>query len=312
MDFRDRRPVLMVMGIFLLAAGGGAALLAPLEMYCFYLFSEGGRFHYQGFGFGSFMFGNIASQIIGYYAIAGVLIPLGYGHLRVRRWARALSLALLRVWLVVGMPVIVVIFLVLVGSKDLSLPAVLVATVSLALSYVVLPALLSRFYNSRSVRETFETQDPRSDGIAGLPIPLLALCCLYLFYAVTLHIPIFFRGLFPFFGTFVSDLQGFLLLDASILLLGCLAWGTLRQRAWAWWGGLIYFGLLTFSSILTPLRFSYADLLSLLEFPATEVALLDGVPLQGFHLATFFGVPLLATLAAIILSRRHFRPWSPT
>ena len=39
-------------------------------MYCFYLFSEGGRFHYEGFGFGSFMFGNIASQIVGYYLIA--------------------------------------------------------------------------------------------------------------------------------------------------------------------------------------------------------------------------------------------------
>jgi hypothetical protein len=42
------------------------------------LFSEGGSFSYEGFGFGSFMFGNIASQVIGYYLIAAVLIVVGY------------------------------------------------------------------------------------------------------------------------------------------------------------------------------------------------------------------------------------------
>ena len=68
------------------------AFIGPLEMYCFYLFSEGGRFHYEGFGFGSFMFANIAAQIVGYYLIALVAIPLGYGHVKRLRWARTLSL----------------------------------------------------------------------------------------------------------------------------------------------------------------------------------------------------------------------------
>jgi hypothetical protein len=63
----------------------------PLEMYCFYLFSEGGHFYYEGFGFGSFMFGNIASQIIGYCLIAAVCVPLGYGHLATRRCSTSSS-----------------------------------------------------------------------------------------------------------------------------------------------------------------------------------------------------------------------------
>ena len=85
-DHRDRSPILVAIGALLLLIGIAAALLGPAEMYCFYLFSEGGRFHYEGFGFGSFMFGNIACQIIGYYVIAAVFIPLGYGHVRMRRW----------------------------------------------------------------------------------------------------------------------------------------------------------------------------------------------------------------------------------
>ena len=70
LSFRDRRLILGAIGALLLVVGAIAAFYGPIEMYCFYMFSEGGRFHYQGFGFGSFMFGNIATQIIGYYLIA--------------------------------------------------------------------------------------------------------------------------------------------------------------------------------------------------------------------------------------------------
>jgi len=108
--YKDRSLVLALIGGFLLLVGLVAAFFGPIEMYCFYLFSEGGRFHYEGFGFGSFMFGNIACQIIGYYFIAALCIPLGYGHLKARRWARTLSLTLLECWLVVGAPLTVVFF----------------------------------------------------------------------------------------------------------------------------------------------------------------------------------------------------------
>jgi hypothetical protein len=306
MDYRDRRLILTIIGIFLLLVGVAAALLGPAEMYCFYLFSEGGRFHYEGFGFGSFMFGNIACQIIGYYVIAAVLIPLGYGHLRGRGWARTLSLALLWSWLVVGLPLTIVFFLILVASKELSLTAVIIAVVVCGLSYFVAPGLLIRFYRSRNVRLTFEARDPRSYGIERLPIPILVLCALYLLYAVVLHIPIFFNGIFPFFGTFMVETQGILVLDALIALLLCLTWGTLESRLWAWWGSLISFSLMTLSTILTFLQSSYLEILEIADFPPTEMAFLDGVPLQGYHLAVFFGVPLLATLGIIIASRQHF------
>ena len=160
-DYKDRTRVMAVIGVFLLLVGIAVGFLGPIEMYCFYLFSEGGRFHYEGFGFGSFMFGNIAGQIVGYYLIAALFIPLGYGHLKMRRWARTLSLTLLWSWLVVGAPLIVVVFFILAASKDLSLPAALMALVFLGLSYLVFPGLLIRFYQGRNVRRTFETKDTK-------------------------------------------------------------------------------------------------------------------------------------------------------
>ena len=311
MDHRDRSLILAVIGVVLLLVGLAAAFLGPVEMYCFYLFSENGRLHYDGFGFGSFMFGNIACQIVGYYVIAILCIPLGYGHLRVRRWTRTVSLTLLWFWRVVGLPLVILFFLVLVTAKDLSLAAVLMVVVALALSYLAMPGLLIRFYQSRDTRLTFETKDPEFHWMERLPRPILVLCSLYLFYAVVLHVPILFNGIFPLFGGFLFGLQGIVLLDVSIAFLVYLTWGTFKSRPWAWWGALIFFGLMTFSSILTFLKSSYADILSGMKFPPTEMRFLEGVPLQGFHLAAFFGVPLLATLGAIIVSKRHFKTGNP-
>jgi hypothetical protein len=304
--YRDRTPFLVAIGALLLLVGLGAAFLGPLEMVCFYFFSEGGRFHYEGFGFGSFMFGNIACQIIGYYVAAMLLIPLGYGHLKIRRWARPFSLALLWSWLIVGLPLVIVFFLILVTAKELSLVTVLIAIGLLGLSYMLFPWLLIRFYRSRDVRMTFETRDPKPLGIERLPIPVLALGFLCLFYAIVLHVPIFFSGIFPFFGTFLHGLGGIVALDVAIMCLLCLAWGVLGLRRWAWWGSVACFGLLASSSMVTFATSGLADILAVMVFAPTEMEALQGVPIQGFHLAVFFGLPLLATLGLVVFSRRYF------
>jgi hypothetical protein len=307
MDYKDRRSILALIGVLFLLVGIGAAFLGPLEMYCFYLFSEGGRFHYEGFGFGSFMFGNIASQIMGYYLIGVLSISLGYGHLRVRRWARTLSLTLLWFWLVVGVPLTIVFFLVLITAKDLSPVAALAVALVLGLSYPIVPGLLIRFYRSQDVRLTFETRDLKSYGIEKLPMRTLVLCSLYLFYVVSLHIPIFFNGIFPFFGVLLSGLQGILALDISIACLVCLVWGTLRLRRWAWWGSIVYLSQMILSLVLTFSRASYADILAKMRFPPTEIEALRGLPLQGWHFAVFVGTPLLITLGLAIFSKQCFR-----
>lgn len=307
LDYKDRTLVISVIGVLLLLVGIAVGFLGPLEMYCFYLFSEGGRFHYEGFGFGSFMFGNIACQIVGYYLIAALFIPLGYGHLKVRRWARSLSLTVLWFWLVVGVPLIVVFLFILAGTKELSLTAALIVVVFLGLSYLVFPGLLIRFYRSRNVRLTFETKDAKSYRIENLPIPILVLCSLYLFFIVVLHMLILFNGIFPVFGIFLFGFQGILLIDMSIVCLVGLIWGTLRLRMWAWWGSVVYLSSITFSTILTLIKASYPTVLSGLEFPPGEMDFLRGLPVQGYHFAVLVGIPLLIICVVAILSKRHFR-----
>jgi hypothetical protein len=195
---------------------------------------------------------------------------------------------------------------VLFSAKDLSPTGALVSVIFAGLSYLVIPGLLIRFYQSKDARLTFETRDPRSYWTERRPLPILVLCSLFLFYAVALHIPIFFHGIFPLFGVLLFGSGGILLIDVSILCLVLLTWGTLRLRAWAWWGSLAYFGLMAFSSILTLARSSLSDILAGMNFPPTEMEALQGLPFQGVHFAAFIGVPLLVTLGVIVVSKRHF------
>jgi hypothetical protein len=308
----DRSRILTVIGVLLLLVGLGCAALGPAELYCFYFFVEGGRFHYPGFGFGSFMFAFLAIQIIGYYVIAAVCIPLGCGHLRLRRWARTISLAGIGFWFIVGIPLVIVFMAVLVTSKEPSPTTVLAMLPVLALLYPVLPAALTRFYRSKDVWLTFEDRDPKSYWTEQLPLPLLVLCMLYVFFILVLHTAILLRGAFPLFGVLLTDLTGILFIDAAVLLLALLTWGTFKCHMWAWWGALLGFGLMTLSTIWTFARLGWAEILGVMQFAPTEVEALDGIPISGVHIAAFVGLPLAATLALIIYSRRFFGAGRPT
>lgn len=297
--------LLPVGGILMLLAGLVAALYGPAEAYCFYLFSEGGRFHFEGFGFGSLVFASIAWQVIAYELIAVLLIPLGFGHLRRRRWARVGMIALLWCAWIAGAPLVVV-FMFLLSFKDPAPAAALLAVLAAVLAYLALPGLLMRFYHSPAVRQVFESIEPEPSWVERLPMPVLVLALLFSGYVIALHFPLFFNGIFPLFGAWLSGLQGILALDLAILSLAGLTWGVSQRKPWAWWGSLAYFSLLTVSTLLTLLQSSFVEILAVMRLPPAEMEILKNVPLQGLHLAPFVGLPLTLTLLAILRARRCF------
>ena len=311
-EYRDRSRILFLIGAGLLAVGLVSVLLGPIEMYCFYLFSEGGRFHYPGFGFGSFMFANLACQIAGYYLIALLCIPLGYAHLRLRRWARVVSLALIWCWLILGIPLSVVFLFMLFGSKELSLTIAITVMIALGGAYLAAPWVMLQFYRSRDVQRTFESRDPHPHWTEDLPTPILTLEILLIFFAIALHALILFNGIFPLFGFWLTGLDGILFIALAILFLALLAWGCSQLKKWAWWGTLIFLSLLTGSAMLTLSKTSYPELLSLMNFPPTEMEILDGLPLQGYHFAIFCGLPLILTLVLLLISKGSFQAYDRT
>ncbi|MBN1120746.1 MAG: hypothetical protein JXJ17_06680 [Anaerolineae bacterium] len=302
----DRRLQLRTLGALMLIVGLAFTVIGPVEVYCFTLFAEGGRFHYPGYGFGSVMFANIAIQIAGYYTIAALGLILGMGHLRLRRWIRPVMITFLWAWLIVGLPLVLIALLIFIQSKDPTLLRFLILLPFAALIYPVLPILLIRFYNRGDVVEALGEGGPFADRLESTPLTVRILVVTLAFSILALHGRLLFRGIFPAFGVILVDLPGYTATAAAILVLLILTWGVSNRYRWAWWGSLTAFLALTLSSAITLPRYTYPRLLDLIALPPLEAEALAHVPLQNPLMTLITMIPLLAVIAVILAARRFF------
>jgi hypothetical protein len=298
--------LIRLIGALLLLAGLAAAYIAPIEIYTYYAFAPGGRFSYEGFNFGSFMFAYITIQVAGYYLIAALGITLGYGHLARTRWARPLTVTGLWFWLVCGLPLMVIALLMLVTSKGVTVTGLLIGLPFMALAYPVGPILLLRFYQSEPVREVFEQHQPTALQLDTIPLSVRGVCALLCFIILALHLPMLVNGIFPLFGRLLTGRQGFVALDILILTLAGLTWGFAQQKRWAWIGVLLIFGLLAASNAATFARHSLLDVLLVMRLPPTEMAFFQGIPFLEQPLALPTALPSAGIVILTLASGRHF------
>jgi len=298
--------VIRVIGVLLLTLGIGGILIGPAEMHAFTFFQPGGRFHFEGFGLGSLMFANIAIQIAGYYAIAAICIPLGYGHLKLKWWTRPVMITLMTDWLLVGLPFAAMALMILVQSKGVTpfgLPFVVLAFL---LAYPIIPILLLRLYRSFPVQRILTAPASNSHWLQRTSLPLRVAGSLLILMVVILHFPLLFDGFFPLFGKILQGLPGVLFVDLAIFLTGVLTWGVLTRRSWSWWGTTVFLLVLLSASTSTFLSVSPQQIISTMSFAPREVEALSGLPVRGYHFALFFGLLPAVTLAALFLARGEF------
>jgi MFS family permease len=304
---------LRTVGVALILVGIVAAYYGPLEIFVFYLFSEGGRFYYDGFGMGSFWFAALVVQNIGYYVIAALFIPVGIGHVKLRRWA--LSLTQLYIWFWLGAGILLFgDFILLIPSVlrlDLNQDVLLFQLVTVGVSslffLVLLPILALWLYKRETVKSAFEEHDSNKYWTERYPFPLLALLLLYVIMIVAMHTAIFFQGLFPMFGQILLGRPAAYIIALCILILGILIYGTVQLKKWAWWSSLVYVSLLTVSSVMSFSGHRFYDIIVMMNLPAYEMELIDKmVVLHDYPLVGLFAAPLLITLGLVIYSRRYF------
>lgn len=300
------RKIIQFIGAGFLLLGIFALIVAPIEIFTYYSFTSGGKFHYEGFEFGSLMFAIITIQVIGYYAISLICIPLGYAHLRLHPWARKFSLTLLWDWLVLGGPLSIIAFLMLVTSKDLppdSLPFLGLIFVGI---YPIMPFLFIKLYNSQGIKKEFQQPSDSGGWFELTPQIILVSGSLMIFFILAINMPLLFNGIFPFFGKFTSGSQGVQLIDLSVIILVLLTWGVLTKKIWAWGGSVLYFLIMILTSTITFLRNPLKDLFTSTKFAPLEQEILLKMPFQGYHFLIFFSIPLIITLIILIKSKPHF------
>jgi hypothetical protein len=306
--------LLRTIGAVLLLVGLVGAYYGPLEIFVFYLFSRGGQFYYDGFGMGAFWFGALVVQNLGYYVIAVICLPLGIGHLGLRRWTPTLARLVLTFWLGAG--------LLLLGNGLLLIPAffkldlernvllfrLIAGGTALLCALVLLPVLGLWFYKRETVQAAFKANEEQGTWIERFPFPVLALLLSYVIMIAGLHVTIFFQGIFPMFGQIWLGRPAAYVISLCFVILCILIYGTVQLKKWAWWGGWIFISLLSVSTLLSFAGRSIYDLLLMMNLPAYEMEFLDRMVLyQDVPMAGYLVPPLLLTLGLILYSGKYFR-----
>ena len=187
-----------------------------------------------------------------YVGISACLLILGAGSMQCRRWARALTLVINWIVLIVGVALTLILAKFLPrlllaasasGRRPLPPGAVLFVSVFAvgftALFAVLLPLIFVLFYSRASVRSTCERCDPVTRWTDKVPLTVLAMVVLCIWGAYKSLAQAVFLHTVPVFGTYVSGLAGAAVCLGFTLVLALLAFGFYRRALLAWWTVLI-------------------------------------------------------------------------
>lgn len=307
----ERAQTLTMRGIGLLGLliGVIAAFIAPIELHAYYLFSEGGKFAYEGFRFGSFMFAYITVQVVGYYAIAALGIVLGYGHLTLKSWVRPAMQTLIAAWLVIGLPLALAALLMLFLSKEPSPTLQIISAVLLPILYPILPLVVRRLYHSDWFAALLN-QDDDAHWLERIPARTRLLATLLIGAIIALHFLLLLNGVFPWFGRVLNGSDGIMTVDVSILMLAALTWGLAKHIRIAWWGTLITLLVQGVSVSFTFAALTYRDLLLTMAFHESEMAWFVNMPFLDSHPIVVGLLPIAILLVVLLAAYRDFFPVS--
>jgi len=169
--------------------------------------------------------------------------------------------------------------------------------------------MLYRWYDSDAVRRAFSQRGSAAAPLASLPPCVGGTIGLLLLYGLALHLPMMLNGLFPWFGTLLTDRSGLYAYGPlTLALIGVLS-ALCARRRWGWWlamGGLTFW---TASSGLTFLRYSLAEMLDLMALPATELGWFQAMPFLQQPVGLLACLPPVALMLILLLVRKRYVGW---
>ncbi len=248
--------------------------------------------------------------------LGGVLIGVGIGSMRRRRWVQPMMLIIAWTWLIGGVlstalvvPLLDNVLALASGSGASPEPREVLVFKSLFTGVVVtlgilLPALYIWAYRERDVLRTCEIANPAPAWTERCPSTVLGLSVM-LGAAAVLCLPLAFKPVVPWFGRLLTGWTG-----ALFLLLGAvgalwLARSTFRLSMAGWWSTTLLMTVLGFSVTVTFLWIEPAAYYRELGFPEEQVELLDHPSIRRV-LVGGTAVLTLVSLGYMAAIRKHF------
>lgn len=311
--FKDRRTGLIGFGILEIVLGVLAALMIPLMLL--------GQAMAAQTNPEPMPLRQLIPAVVSYVLISAMLVSVGIGSCKTRRWARALSLVIAWSWLGLGVITMVM--------SAFSLPSMLKATQSQAqqvpeaalligmivgmvftsVLFIAVPAVLVVFYRSPHVKATCEARDPSQSWTDACPLPVLGLSLWLGLAAVgSLAMPLSTHGVLPVFGKVLSGPGGSLCCVILALLWGYCAWAVYRLRPAGWWIVLISLCLLSVSAWITFTRVELAELYRVMGYSERQIDSIKRFSfLQGHRLAYWSTAGVVPMIAFLLFVKRYFR-----
>jgi len=315
LDFKDRRTGLIVFGILEILLGGLVALMIPLMTF--------GRIMAAQVSHEPSPLRQIMPGVVVYGIFAAVLIGLGLGSCKARRWARALSLIVAWSWLATGVIAMGVIafFLpsILKGvtqpqgqalPQSTMLVVMLVSMLFMGILFVVVPGILVFFYQSRNVRATCEAHDRLPCWTDTCPLPILALSLWLGFGALTmLTLPLYTNVILPLFGRLLSGIVGSLCCMGLAALWAYSAWAIFRLRVVGWWLVLTSLAVMVASAWLTYTQIDPLEIYRVMGYPEKQIEMMKQSSFIQVHSQAYFSAAAAIPMFGFLLFvKRYFRP----
>jgi hypothetical protein len=251
-----------------------------------------------------------------YVLIAATFVVLGLGSIRARRWARALIVVVLWLWILTGVGGFLMMAFLLPrafpgsvgGSAAGALGCVMLFVLSFfALFSIVLPVVLLLFYRREDVRATVESRDPESSWVDRLPESLLAIVLALAFGAGVSILSLFSVKAVPLFGSVLTGAAAVLCLLVTGALSALLAWAVAKKNPLGWWG-LVLFQVVTPLNLLTLRQIDMETLLRQMGYPDDQAAAASRLLVfQSPIFVIAAGAAWIGLWVFLFTVRKHFR-----
>ncbi len=319
--YRDRSTGLVIFGVAQIILGLLASLMVPLIVLSVFMARLAPA--------GAMRAGQVVSGVFTYSFIAAALITLGIGSVRMKRWARALTLVTSWYWLIVGtlgtisltavLPVTMRTALAQAqqNSEGASSPeittGVMVVIVTLVIVFfafflVLVPIAFVIFYSRSDVAETCRHRDPVERWTDRAPLPVLGASAAFLtgsLYSLLVGLT---TPMFPFFGHYLTGIPAAGCLVALAALDLYLAIALFRLRSSAWWIAIVASPLRMLAVAFSYSRTGLMEAYSKMGWSDEQMNMLNSSPLFRNRVFLWWGIILMMVFFGyLVWLKRYFK-----
>jgi hypothetical protein len=319
--YRDRGTGLVIFGVAQIILGLLAALMVPLIALSMFMsrLAPGGAMRP----------GQLVSGVATYTFIAAALLALGIGSVRMRRWARALTLVTSWYWLIMGTLGTILLTAVLPvamksalaqaqqNSAGTSSPEITtgvmaviitVMIVFFAFFLVVVPIAFVIFYSRNDVAETCRHRDPVERWTDRTPLPVLGASLAFFTGSLYSLLVALTTPMFPFFGHYLTGIPAAGCLVALAALDLYLATALFRLRSSGWWIAILAAPVRMLAVASSYSRAGLMQAYSKMGWSDEQMNMLNSSPLFRSRVFLWWGVILMMVFFGYLLwLKRYFK-----